>query len=435
MLTRCLPQTIDPVGDATASLSLPLRSVIFLAPLIVLGSHALLVRRYRRRLRATPVVRRPHPLGALDREEDLTREVDIRVRAERGGMIALVAGILGVCFGGLITGGAAQTVVLYASAGLIALGPAEFPKLAYRLMSPGRPLPAHFRTEVRELIRGPFKAVTDPAERARLALAGFLRLASFALLAFSVTTLPAALLPSTGTRWRLFPVVLFVVGYPLLRFATRLRSGVITRSKTFEPAEFLALTVESTGALLRSFTDDSARLATRASIRLSDMEFLSVGSRADRFERILAWALWPYVPTFALTDPKRMSRTDPGMGRITLPEKDPWQPLATSLIERAAVLVVLMGDSPSLLWEIENLAANSRIERTLFVIPPTISGRSERVRSIASLVGLPDPELADDQPVIGFCIDEIGFRWFTSELADEHAYAVMVERFVGVNPK
>jgi hypothetical protein len=242
---------------------------------------------------------------------------------------------------------------------------------------------------------------------------------------------PNAANPSSSAFWRfLAPAAMFLLGYAAVSAARRLRSGVVARTKMLTPEEFLQLPPEKTAVLLRSFSDDEARLPTRLSMRLADTELISLESRADRFERVLTWCVWPYLPAFALTDPGRAKRIDPGCGRILLPETEDWKPLAEELIQRCAVIVLLIGESPSLLWEVEHITEEQRLDRTLFVIPPGTPHRSARLRAVAVRTRLPDPVVADDQPVIGFSVLDGRFRWYRSDLVDEHAYAAMVEQFL-----
>jgi hypothetical protein len=276
----------------------------------------------------------------------------------------------------------------------------------------------------------PFKPVETPKDQLNMLIASALRIAGLFAVLMAAAMAPNAANPRSSAFWRfLVPAATFLVGYSSLIVARRLRSGVVARSKMFAPAEFVRLPVEKTAVLLRSFSDDEARLPTRLSMRLSDAELLSLESRADRFERVLSWCLWPFMPAFALTDPVRAHRIDPGCCRILLPETEDWQPLAEELIRRCAVIVLLVGESPSLLWEVEHITDRDRLDRTLFVIPPG-TDRSARIRTVAARTRLPEPVVADDQPVVGFSVLDGRFRWYRSDILDEHAYAAMVEQFL-----
>jgi len=404
------------------------RFAIMLVPLALWTVYWLVVRRYRKRLGVVTPVRRLAPAAVLPGGVACTAETDLRVQCERAGVVALILGVATV-LSLLVLGQGENSPFIVVAAILVAVGPTWTPRILY-VMRRRQPSPTYFRSEVREWIRSPYKSFTDPMEFGRYRLAHMMRPVALLALAMSAAMAPNMVNPKSTPLWRfVVPTAAFAFGYVLLRTASRLRSGVVSRSKTFSPTEFLELPVERLGVMLRSFSDDALRIASRPSLRLSEFEILSIAGRADRFERVMSWCFWPHVPAFALSDPGRLGANDLGFGRITLPESDPWQPLAEQLIERAEVILVLVGDSPSLLWEIDHLVATGLLRKALFVVPPTTSAVDTALRRVAERLRLPSEPL-QQHPVIGFTVGDSGAIWYTAETGDEHAYAVMAEHYL-----
>lgn len=407
------------------------RIAVTLVPIIAIAVYSVLVAATRRRLNAVSATRRAGPSERLGgRVVDVSEEARIRILCERIGLGCVAIGVLGVAFMATAPSGRGQSVTVYVWAALVALGPGVGPKVAYRLLRPGSELPAHYRSEVRASARSPFRDVTGRADLAKMRTAQLLQPVGVGALLMGAAMLPTIGNPHSSLAWRFGgPLAAAAVGFPLYRLSATMRSSVIANSKTFTPHEFLQLPLEQLGAMLRSFQDDGSRLATRTSVRLSELEVFSLATRAERFERVLAWAVAPYVPTFALSDPNRLDGQDVGMGRITLAETEDWHPLATQLIERTTLLLVLVGTSASLTWEVENIARHDRLRRTLFVVPPSANDLGARLAAVAHALGLADPRVDDGEPIIGFTVDDAGFSWYCSSVIDEQSYAVMVQRY------
>jgi hypothetical protein len=144
--------------------------------------------------------------------------------------------------------------------------------------------------------------------------------------------------------------------------------------------------------ILREFRDDA--LAMRR---------FSPGAS---FEHALAGELTRIGPTISVGRPGE--RLQPlGASREYLTDPD-WKRGVSTLIEEAAVVVFLLGDSGSLLWEFRATHAIRSMERTLTIVPPLrdrakLAGRWDRfMRETADLIGPGLPGALPDEPVLGF---------------------------------
>jgi hypothetical protein len=144
--------------------------------------------------------------------------------------------------------------------------------------------------------------------------------------------------------------------------------------------------------ILREFGDDT--LAMR--------RFRPGGS----FEHLLAGELGRIGPTISVGRPGE--RLQPlGASRDYLAGSD-WKRGVSTLIEEAAVVVFLLGDSASLLWEFRAAHAIRGGQRTLIIVPP-LRNRAELARRWAGFMRAAEdamragiPETLPDEPVLGF---------------------------------
>jgi hypothetical protein len=144
--------------------------------------------------------------------------------------------------------------------------------------------------------------------------------------------------------------------------------------------------------ILREFSDDA--LAMRR---------FSPGAS---FEHALAGELTRIGPTISVGRPGE--RLQPlGASREYLSDPD-WKRGVSTLIEEAAVVVFLLGDSGSLLWEFRATHAIRSMERTLTIVPPLrdrakLAGRWDRfMRATVDIIGPGLPGPLPDEPVLGF---------------------------------
>jgi hypothetical protein len=122
--------------------------------------------------------------------------------------------------------------------------------------------------------------------------------------------------------------------------------------------------------MLRDFDDDALREQITPS--LSAVGSLSVPLE----EELLSW--------FTLTDRRCVAL---GCGRPHLESlvaerlevsDEGWRDEVTHLIERAGVIVVLLGVGDGLTWEVGQIIGLGRLRDTLFILPPAVDNRVQR---------------------------------------------------------
>jgi hypothetical protein len=138
---------------------------------------------------------------------------------------------------------------------------------------------------------------------------------------------------------------------------------------------------------LRSFDDDRLPLPALLTARRPFLElFLARGS--DPFEEAVAWELAPFGPIIAVGRPGRPTASL-GAARDLLPAAD-WQAGVAQFIDDARAVVVIIGKTEGLAWEIEQTARNY-LHRVVFVFPPVdgpdIAARWAFTRTIVESVG------------------------------------------------
>ncbi len=172
-------------------------------------------------------------------------------------------------------------------------------------------------------------------------------------------------------------VVLVIASAPfaLSRRVAQLSANVSLRSDQRPPV-----------LLLRSFNDDRIKIRARRVFRHSFFSRLRFGPR-DRFEEVVAWVLWRRGPVTALGEPG--ARLPPLGATRTFHPDDDWQSAVRDLIDAAAAIVVIVGNTDALDWEINQIRARGALERTVFVVPPISGGRQrDRLRLLERKLGL-----------------------------------------------
>src|SRR5262245_16814560 len=136
-------------------------------------------------------------------------------------------------------------------------------------------------------------------------------------------------------------------------------------------------------------------------------------------------------PVVAVADPSR-SDTRVGAARWRLQDQG-WQAFVTSQIDRAHLIVVGVGKTPGLRWEIDALKQlPGALEKTVFVCPPSITRNSVLLQYLASVVGMNlgviDSMLAAEPPVHVLTMARLtsGPLCFISEDLTELAFYVAI---------
>ncbi|MER5347134.1 hypothetical protein ABT030_44020 [Streptomyces mirabilis] len=182
--------------------------------------------------------------------------------------------------------------------------------------------------------------------------------------------------------------------------------------------------------LLRSWADDHVRMRSHRSGRHAFLERLRM-RRWDRFEEILASALWLRGPVLGLGEPG--TRLPPlGAAREYYPE-DNWQQGVRDRIDGSCLIVMVVGRTASLVWEIREIADRSALGKTLFVIPPVPDAeRRLRQHVLCAVLGLPQEIFAHTESsgrsVLALCgAGSESPTLITSDVADDVGYEAALD--------
>lgn len=184
--------------------------------------------------------------------------------------------------------------------------------------------------------------------------------------------------------------------------------------------------------MLRTFGDDRLRMRVARRDRVGFLDSL-VMKRRERFEEVITYTLARYGPLTAIGQPGQ--RLPPGLGgqRLTF-SHDTWQDGVRHLADDARLIVLTVGKTQGLSWEMNHVASEGLLHRTIFVVPPVgVIERQERLELLAASYGL-DPEVFDTgtlgRLVLAFCWP-LGWARpmvIVSGSADDISYDIALER-------
>jgi hypothetical protein len=170
---------------------------------------------------------------------------------------------------------------------------------------------------------------------------------------------------------------------------------------------------------LRSFEDDALRVATILSARRPFLELFTTRG-TDPFEESVTWQISPYGPVVAVGRPGR-SLASLGAARDHLPD-DIWRQEVARRMAEARVIVVVIGATEGLRWELTQIVAGGHLGRTVFVLPPADPGlvrhRWQVTGSALVDAGIALPPLpVPPERALAAAIDPSGAWWVA---ADDH---------------
>lgn len=123
----------------------------------------------------------------------------------------------------------------------------------------------------------------------------------------------------------------------------------------------------SSTLVLRSFGDDRLRIPASNSLRRGVTDAWALRA-TDRFEEVVAWELSAIGDVLTVSEKKAL-----GAVRVHL-DVDAWREWVSERIQSSARLVVVLGKTPGLAWELGRVVHHGVLSKTVFVVPP----RSER---------------------------------------------------------
>jgi hypothetical protein len=189
---------------------------------------------------------------------------------------------------------------------------------------------------------------------------------------------------------------------------------------------------------LRSFEDDDLVLPAVLSARRPFLELFAVRG-SDPFEESIAWQLSAYGPVVAIGRPGR-SIASLGAARDLLPD-EVWRQGVSERMAAARAIVVTIGSTDGLRWEMAQLVAGGYLDRTVFVVPPT-DGQAIRERwrftteaLNAAGANVPDLPVAPER-ILAAATVRAGEWWVAvGDLRDEATYRVAMDRALTGTPR
>ncbi|MFH9969600.1 hypothetical protein ACH4PR_51710 [Streptomyces mirabilis] len=183
---------------------------------------------------------------------------------------------------------------------------------------------------------------------------------------------------------------------------------------------------------LRSFADDKLIVRSHASSRQGVLARYTY-RRWELFEEVVAWHLWRYGPVVAAAEP---GAEQPALGAAREELDDSvdavWRARVTALAEQAGLIVVLVGRTEGLAWELELLHRLGRLDRTVFLLPPvprrSKTGRWETTRQIFGSLGERLPRLPQGSgEIIAASISSDGVVFATARRHSDWSYEAALE--------
>jgi hypothetical protein len=185
--------------------------------------------------------------------------------------------------------------------------------------------------------------------------------------------------------------------------------------------------------LLRSFADDNVKIRVRQ-LQRTGLDRLGL-RRWERFEQSLAHSLYEVGPVEAVGEPGR--RLPPLGATRTYYADDDWQREVAERIASAQLVVLSVGRTPAVAWEVRTIREQGALARAIFVIAPVgAEDRRARLHVLAELLEM-DPRLLDhEQPgieVLAVVVPD-GTRptLITSGVRDDASYDWAMRRAAGV---
>jgi len=223
-------------------------------------------------------------------------------------------------------------------------------------------------------------------------------------------------------------LVLTVAGGGLVRVARRFASATAERMRRTDQRPDVLY--------LRAFEDDTLPIPTAATSRRPFVETFTLLGR-EPFDECLAWQLSQHGPVVAVGQP-HVSRSSLGPALEYLPDNT-WQPLVAERMRQAQRIVMVVGRSAGVAWELDHLVRNGHLAKTLFVTPPVatleIRARWDAFCVVVGQAGVPVARLIDPSAALVLALDAYGRQvGVTARRRDEAAYRAAIDRAFAMSP-
>jgi outer membrane protein assembly factor BamB len=184
---------------------------------------------------------------------------------------------------------------------------------------------------------------------------------------------------------------------------------------------------------LRPFVDDQIFLPPR---RIGFIgRFLDLGRAQRNLDELLIIEATALGPVVALGNPQ--DRFPPyGAARGYFDGKS-WQQAVKDLAEKARAIVLCIEDSPGIWWEIEHLATDFHLAKTLFVLPPRLRVGGDRDNILERLFSLfrehalpPPDEAPRTTHTIGLLMEGTQLVTYDATKPSVDSYRLMLREFI-----
>lgn len=216
-------------------------------------------------------------------------------------------------------------------------------------------------------------------------------------------------------------LALLVLGASVYRLARRTGRATAERLRREDPRPEILY--------LRSFEDDQLPIRTTFSARRPFFESFSISGR-EPFESAVAWQISAYGPVVAVGQPG-VRLASLGAARQHLPA-DEWRPRVDRLMEDAHAIVMVVGKTEGLAWEIDRVARHGHLDKTVLITPPVgdddVRERWTRVLTILTAADVEAQPAAKPEQTIASVFGRNGAGTvYTATRRDEASYRVCVD--------
>ncbi|GAB3169816.1 hypothetical protein GCM10027059_35430 [Myceligenerans halotolerans] len=187
--------------------------------------------------------------------------------------------------------------------------------------------------------------------------------------------------------------------------------------------------------LLRSFQDDN--LEVHPPFALTGAVDAFSGESHVRFEEVIAWSAWERGPLRTFGQPG--TRLQPLGAARDYHDDANWQEAIRQVSQEAQAQVLIVGRSPSLIWEIGEVRSRRRLASTIFVFPPVDRNEASRRVSVVCRALDLDPSILDAGPgrhALVLSFDDAGEPTiFIAKGRTADAYVIAVAGALGALPQ
>jgi Domain of unknown function (DUF4234) len=189
---------------------------------------------------------------------------------------------------------------------------------------------------------------------------------------------------------------------------------------------------------LRTFDDDHRLLAAGGPQARGATEFLSFRARVP-YEEVVVRELDRYGAVQAVAEPGR-PRLVPALGaaRMRLSDEE-WQAGVAARLHEAALILIAVGTTKGLVWELEETTRQGLLDRVVLIVPPdddaAVQSRWQAAVEAISRAGGPAIGAVEPADVLLARLDGDGLRQlFVADRRDEHAYVEALDQAIVIAP-